>query len=138
MPVRPFSTQSVADRRHAAVLDTLTKIAASLEEISAAHDALDVKFEELHYRLLFTMQITRLRKRAHAGVIVAGGPEFEEASLYEFFLRDGARYIAALKEQQHAIEAALSESASRDAAEAAGESAASTVNTDDDARATKH
>ncbi len=90
-----------------AFADFLEAVETRLTQLTEAHNILDARIEEMHYRLLFVMeQITVQRKRQ--GVILgAGESPFESGTLFEFSLKDGPAYIARLKEQVHALDASL-------------------------------
>lgn len=105
--VRPSLTR--AERQacaEGAFDDFVQAVEDRLGQIVEAHNTLDRKFEDLHYRILFIMErITVKRRREREGLIIgAGESEYEEGTLLEFYAKDGPAYIARLKREVAALE----------------------------------
>ena len=74
-----------------------------LGAFAQAHNDLDRRFEDLHYKLLFVMQrITVKRPLANRSPIV-GSPQFEEGTLFDFWGSDGPTFVHALKKEADAL-----------------------------------
>lgn len=74
-----------------------------LSNIEAAHAALDARFEDLFYRVIFVMEKIVVTAKVQ-GIITNGNVAGTETkTLLEFFLRDGEAYIAKLKREADAL-----------------------------------
>lgn len=81
------------------LIDRLDERLGAIED---AHNAIDHKFEDLFYRVMFVMQHITVRRKVQ-GIITSGTTGVEEKTLMEFFLRDGEAWIAQVKAESDAL-----------------------------------
>lgn len=97
-------------------LDLLEKdfdvVADTIEALVESLNLLDVQHERLHYKLQYVMDNVVVQRKDPRAILDANGnAPAMRASLTEFFVAEGERYIAALKAQADALQAQLAKQA---------------------------